>query len=148
MGCGPNMTDPCSSNGICINMNQLASYFVNETGHPLPNTYGSIPNNPATWDADRIYGCICDEGFEGYDCSLRKCPLGDDPNDVENTLETCSNHGICDHTTGECVCLEGWGSSDGNGGPGIMRDCGYRLPITVLPRKGFNVIKRYNYLPN
>lgn len=23
------------------------------------------------WDADMIYGCVCDEGWEGYDCSLR-----------------------------------------------------------------------------
>lgn len=23
------------------------------------------------WDADMIYGCLCDEGWEGYDCSLR-----------------------------------------------------------------------------
>ncbi len=22
-------------------------------------------------------GCICDEGYEGYDCSLRPCPLTD-----------------------------------------------------------------------
>lgn len=23
------------------------------------------------WDADMIHGCVCDEGWEGYDCSLR-----------------------------------------------------------------------------
>lgn len=23
------------------------------------------------WDADMIHGCLCDEGWEGYDCSLR-----------------------------------------------------------------------------
>jgi hypothetical protein len=31
------------------------------------------------WDADKIYGCVCDEGFEGHDCSLKSCPKGDDP---------------------------------------------------------------------
>ena len=31
------------------------------------------------WDHDMIYGCICDEGWEGYDCSLKSCPKGDDP---------------------------------------------------------------------
>lgn len=23
------------------------------------------------WDADMIHGCLCDDGWEGYDCSLR-----------------------------------------------------------------------------
>jgi len=31
------------------------------------------------WDADKIYGCLCDEGYSGYDCSIMSCPLGDDP---------------------------------------------------------------------
>lgn len=35
-------------------------------------TYTSI------WDADMIFGCVCDNGYEGYDCSLRSCPTGDD----------------------------------------------------------------------
>ena len=36
------------------------------------------------WDADRIQGCACDHGWEGYDCSERAdCPLGDGPNDFD-----------------------------------------------------------------
>ncbi|CAM9293856.1 unnamed protein product, partial [Hapterophycus canaliculatus] len=31
------------------------------------------------WDADMIHGCLCDDGWEGYDCSLRACPKGVDP---------------------------------------------------------------------
>lgn len=56
------------------------------------------------WDSKKLYGCVCDEGYEGYDCSLSKnwvfvgpcalddgaephsslpcaesCPRGDDP---------------------------------------------------------------------
>jgi hypothetical protein len=31
------------------------------------------------WDADMIHGCVCDEGWEGSDCSRRSCPRGDDP---------------------------------------------------------------------
>lgn len=31
------------------------------------------------WDAEKMYGCICDLGYTGYDCSLRVCPSGDDP---------------------------------------------------------------------
>merc|ERR1711968_76987 len=26
-----------------------------------------------------VYGCVCDLGFTGYDCSLRTCERGDDP---------------------------------------------------------------------
>ena len=31
------------------------------------------------WDKDQIFGCACDVGFSGYDCSEMLCPAGDDP---------------------------------------------------------------------
>ena len=31
------------------------------------------------WDADMIWGCICDDGFFGEQCSSKFCPVGDDP---------------------------------------------------------------------
>lgn len=37
----------------------------------------------------------------------------------------CSRHGHCDTATGECVCHEGWASSDGAGAIGHRRDCGW-----------------------
>ena len=49
-------------------------------GDSDPKIYGGDPNNGNTWDADRIYGCICDEGYTGFDCSQRSCKYGDDPN--------------------------------------------------------------------
>ena len=33
----------------------------------------------SNWDADAIQGCVCDTGFDGYDCSRRRCPYGIDP---------------------------------------------------------------------
>lgn len=36
-------------------------------------------NYDHTWDADKIYGCVCDLGYTGFDCSERVCPSGDDP---------------------------------------------------------------------
>jgi len=36
--------------------------------------------NPYTgWDSDKIQACVCDGGFYGPDCSMRYCPMGDDP---------------------------------------------------------------------
>ena len=49
-------------------------------------SYGNIPNNPATWDATRIFGCLCDPQYTGYDCSLLTCPYGDDP-DTPNQVD-------------------------------------------------------------
>lgn len=128
-------------------MSNLAQYYVDSDGNPSPQKYGTIPNDPATWDADRIFGCHCDESYEGYDCSLRSCLYGDDPNTAESIQELCSNHGICDRHTGECDCLDGWGNSDGAGNVGTIGDCGYRLPISVLPKKGNRVKKKYVYKP-
>merc|ERR1711975_203289 len=34
------------------------------------------------WDANKVAGCVCDDGFSGHDCSSRKCPVGADPLDV------------------------------------------------------------------
>ena len=31
------------------------------------------------WDADMIYGCNCDDGWQGVSCDKRSCPHGDDP---------------------------------------------------------------------
>jgi hypothetical protein len=46
----------------------------------------------------------------------------------KETLE-CSGRGLCDHGTGECQCFTGFGSSDGKGSQGTLRDCGYVEPL-------------------
>ena len=67
-------------------------------GSPTSIVYGSVSQDPATWDADRIYGCVCEDyGFlhqkkgdgvsvnasvplsTGYDCSLKTCPYAYNP---------------------------------------------------------------------
>ncbi|KAL7462044.1 hypothetical protein ACHAXS_002443 [Conticribra weissflogii] len=52
-----------------------------------PQTYGTDPNNPLTWDKDQINGCLCSDGWEGYDCFLKSCPKGDDPNTQHQSNE-------------------------------------------------------------
>lgn len=47
-------------------------------GDPTPYTYGSDP--VLAWDSDQIFGCLCSDNFEGYNCNLKSCPKGDDPN--------------------------------------------------------------------
>ena len=91
--------------------------------------YGTNPNNPVTWDADRVFGCLCDEGWEGYDCSLQSCTKGTNPDTGDASI--CSDQGVCDTKSGECKCFAGWGSSDGSGSGTIggKGDCGYRLQL-------------------
>lgn len=60
---------------------------ANNNGDATDYTYGANPNNPLTWDGNRIYGCKCDSGFTGYDCSLKVCPKGDDPGTYDQNAE-------------------------------------------------------------
>jgi hypothetical protein len=68
----------CNNHGLCLPMSSLAAYNKNN-GDPMPFQYGTDLNNPLTWDHDQMKGCLCSQGWEGFDCSLRSCPKGDDP---------------------------------------------------------------------
>jgi len=68
----------CNGNGQCLSMSALAKEAT-INGDDAEFTYGATPNDPLTWDHDMMQGCFCDEGFTGFDCSLRTCPFGDDP---------------------------------------------------------------------
>ena len=64
-------------------------------------------------------GCSCVNGFYGSNCQLRYCPFGtswySDPKQNhkrEMPLVECSNMGVCNTVTGECVCRDGF---DGRG---------------------------------
>lgn len=69
----------CLGNGQCLSMATLAGKNE-DNGDPSPQTYGTNPNNPLTWDSDSVFGCHCSAGFEGYNCNQKSCPKGDDPN--------------------------------------------------------------------
>jgi len=132
MGCvGEDPTKSCGGHGACLSMRELGLLHTDAGGLSSPVAYGSDPNGAGTWDADKIFGCGCDAGFSGYDCSQRACVVGADPED--STLQTCSRRGICDQTTGKCKCFPGWGSSDGSGSLGPNNDCGHRLKLRGYP---------------
>jgi hypothetical protein len=76
----------CSGNGRCMSMAELAQWST-LNGDATNYYYGENPNNAYTWDGKRIYGCLCDPGFSGYDCSLRTCPMGDDPGTYDQHVE-------------------------------------------------------------
>lgn len=77
-GAACNRTDcpnECSGHGVCNTMRQM------------------IPGNDPTatdymlWDVDKVRGCVCDNGYFGADCSLRKCFSNDDPMTPKTTRE-------------------------------------------------------------
>lgn len=63
---------PCSGNGRCMSLRQLALY------QDFRNFYGDT-GEYTDWDADRLYACACDEGWKGVRCDIKECPYGDDP---------------------------------------------------------------------
>lgn len=84
-------TPPCSGHGKCISIKQMASE-KNALPFGSEYSYGGDEDG-ATWDENKIYGCVCDSGWTvgyaggnvqtpqwfGPDCSLKHCPSGDDP---------------------------------------------------------------------
>jgi hypothetical protein len=90
----------CYGHGACMSMQRLAEELIGaddgtfsrlaphdsrggamsvDIGELTPTTYGTTPNNPATWDFNMIHMCACDEGWMGHNCDFRSCPSGPDP---------------------------------------------------------------------
>ena len=123
LACPSDVLRPCNGHGECKTMAQLF-----EAAGRAP--YRSDVNDPYTWDDDMVRGCHCDDGWAGYDCSLRTCLAGDDPLTAYVVdVKECSGRGLCDYEKGTCDCFDQFGASDGSGGKGSREDCGYVLPI-------------------
>ena len=94
----------CSGHGIC----QSERYFVQDAVQGTA-IQGEVSYENA-FDANIAYGCKCDSGFRGPDCSLRECPSGPDTlgGDGGNEGMDCSGRGSCDYTLGMCTCYKGF----------------------------------------
>ena len=82
----------CSGRGKCLSIGEMA-LAEHKDGVRLT----AAPTTYTLWDHDMIFGCVCEEGFGGHDCStmVRACPTGDDPlttgqvNEVQIVECTC-----------------------------------------------------------
>jgi hypothetical protein len=92
--CGRNAClQGCSGHGQCVSLGTAA---VDNDGYALNRT-----TRYDLWDAERIFGCKCDYGFSGPDCSERRCQYGPDPRMASTSHESISL--VCDCRTVGCA---------------------------------------------
>lgn len=103
----PHLYSECANRGICDRSTGACKCFSGYTGqacerkscandcsgHGMCRMVQDLPSyDPSTsleWDEKALSSCVCDGGYFGADCSLRRCPFGDDPVTVcDQTLRT------------------------------------------------------------
>jgi hypothetical protein len=112
----PALDPPCSGHGICRTIREAAASF-NGISLVRPPIYYS------GWEGDKIQGCLCDKGYDGFDCSYRKCPWGVDPTDP--SLHAGKYHK--DIFTIECQATAGYFSID------VLGDVTAPIPFDADP---------------
>lgn len=78
------------------------------------------------WDSGKHYGCLCDVGFRGADCSLMECPTNEDPLDEETCTKYDTWYTEGNLETGNAIRLSDW----------VNADLTYYNPITFYPCAG------------
>jgi len=94
----------CSGHGICVSMETLvdeaaAEYSTEHAVYEASSAANVVSFTTATmkkyngWDLRKNFGCKCDAGFRGPDCSQQECPSYLDP------MKGCGG-GACNFATG------------------------------------------------
>merc|ERR1712093_556842 len=73
---------PMKVGGISANTITLFNHFSDVV--PFGSEIYKV-NEYGLWDADKNSACVCDPRLSGDDCTLKKCPRGDDPLTVVST---------------------------------------------------------------
>jgi len=74
----------CSGHGVCqssVKFAQDATISMNLeefAAEGLNGQYGYLISYDSAWDSQMSFGCKCDVGYRGPDCSLVECPTGAD----------------------------------------------------------------------
>ena len=124
----------CSGHGTCQSIKAFAEDYSHEADDGYVSRQFAVPSETevynsktnqmewiaqtrnvgarydTAWDADYNYGCKCDQGFRGPDCSKIECPSLADPLGHKGAAEgrDCSGRGTCDYTVGVCECFRGF----------------------------------------
>ena len=59
--CAVKCGNDCSGHGKCMTISQAGSRMYNRNAR--------VQSKYTGWDANRIQGCVCEDGWEGFDCS-------------------------------------------------------------------------------
>jgi len=79
----------CSGHGRCrttwetAQTTSVGEYF-NEKGVQMDKGVINGQYQYGEWDAHKTRSCVCDPGWEGFDCNSRMCPRGNDPLTTED----------------------------------------------------------------
>jgi len=95
--CPSNEEGVCSGHGTCQSIKEISTKDYN-------NIY-------ELWDKSATLGCVCDAGYYGADCSLRRCKYGADPLYDDDSIATPRfanwTYGIFTKTKGTPATISG-----------------------------------------
>jgi len=128
----PGDTSECNGKGQCLTMRDLAKEAT-VNGQDALVTYGEKPNDKDTWDGNRIKGCHCNDGYEGFDCSLRSCPTGDNPDTGGQVDE--QQRLICSHSGSGSLIFK-WRKEVSAAMPVTVTTAGVKEALEGMPNVG------------